>query len=276
METKSGKVFVASALGAGIGTLIALSTGLHRWWIHLPVGLLVGGIVGYFSYEWRTVVRAIPRAARWAGPHFMEELSYARDFLRRHRPTWRGAWTVLSRLAAGVAAEATGASVLLGMAFLGEIWNPPEGTLPDKIMSGVLVFFIITGLGSGLWTFQVLMTERVDAKKSWRWAFFLSPIGVALLMLRGIVWCVLHVPAAARFLGRFAWKLFLLVHSEERLICGVDAMIGAAVGFLAGRTLVPPSAVLIGALAGGVLGVANYEIVTRRLLVPRGLVKITR
>ena len=41
--------------------------------------------------------------------------------------------------------------------------------------------------------------------------------------------------------------------------CAVDAMIGAAVGFFAGSAI-------IGALVGGLFGVLNYEVVSKRLL----------
>mgnify|MGYP001615046653 FL=1 len=56
------KVFVACALGAGIGSLIALEMSAGLWW----VGLLVGGLTGYLAYDFKVVARAIPMAARVA------------------------------------------------------------------------------------------------------------------------------------------------------------------------------------------------------------------
>jgi len=53
--------------------------------------------------------------------------------------------------------------------------------------------------------------------------------------------------------------VFIIIHSEIRLLCGVDAVIGAAAGYFTGSAI-------IGALAGGLIGVINYEIVSRRVL----------
>ena len=68
------------------------------------------------------------------------------------------------------------------------------------------------------------------------------------------------------FLGRFGWQVFIRIHSQKRLICGTDAMIGAGIGYLAGSAI-------IGALAGALIGLVNYELVTRRWLIPRGYVE---
>lgn len=52
------KIFIACALGAGIGTAVALQLHPYFWW----VGLITGGLVGYFSYEFKAVCRAVPQA----------------------------------------------------------------------------------------------------------------------------------------------------------------------------------------------------------------------
>ena len=61
----------------------------------------------------------------------------------------------------------------------------------------------------------------------------------------------------------FLWTLFKFIHSDMRLLCGVDALLGAAVGYAAGSALV-------GVMGGGALGVANYALITERWLRPRG------
>ena len=65
-------------------------------------------------------------------------------------------------------------------------------------------------------------------------------------------------------LGLFSKQVLVLIHSDVRLLCGTDAAIGAGIGYLAHNPL-------IGALAGGILGLANYELVSIRWLklVPR-------
>lgn len=68
-----------------------------------------------------------------------------------------------------------------------------------------------------------------------------------------------------RFLGRFLWHLFILVHCQERLICLIDASLGALIlGNILDINQFP--ARLIGAVAGGLFGVFNYEVISKRWL----------
>ena len=56
-----------------------------------------------------------------------------------------------------------------------------------------------------------------------------------------------------------ARQIFVLIHSELRVLCMTDAMIGAVAGFFYGNALV-------GGLIGAVCGLANYKLVSVRLL----------
>ena len=69
------------------------------------------------------------------------------------------------------------------------------------------------------------------------------------------------------FLKRFCWELLLCIHSEMRLLCGIDAMIGTAIGYFAGS-------VIVGALAGGLFGVFNYAVITELCLKRLGYLPI--
>ncbi|MBI2410046.1 hypothetical protein HYV30_03335 [Candidatus Kaiserbacteria bacterium] len=65
-------------------------------------------------------------------------------------------------------------------------------------------------------------------------------------------------------LVRFARHLFVLVHSEMRLLCFCDTALGAAIGYYLGHAV-------FGALAGGLLGVAHYAVAKYGLhLAPSG------
>ena len=60
MEKKRLKIFISCALGAGIGTIVALGVDQYFCWI----GFFVGGLVGYLSYEFNTVIEASQKTWR--------------------------------------------------------------------------------------------------------------------------------------------------------------------------------------------------------------------
>ena len=64
---------------------------------------------------------------------------------------------------------------------------------------------------------------------------------------------------AAYAICRFVKYLFVMILSEERLVCGLGATVGAGIGYFTGS-------VIMGALAGGIFGVFIYEIVSKRIL----------
>ena len=62
-------------------------------------------------------------------------------------------------------------------------------------------------------------------------------------------------------IGRFVKYFFILIHSDELTLCAVDAAIGASLVYFwfAGSPLT-------GAVTGGLFGILNYEVVSKRLL----------
>ena len=81
MENRTLKIFVSCALGAGIGALIALQLNHSFWWI----GILIGGFIGYVSYESDKVIAAVPLAWRYAAKNISIWKPY------RYRPN-KQAW----------------------------------------------------------------------------------------------------------------------------------------------------------------------------------------
>ena len=73
------------------------------------------------------------------------------------------------------------------------------------------------------------------------------------------------------FFGRFTWYLFKLIHSHKRVLCGADGMLGGMISYV---WLISSSSsfteqfllVLFGGLLGAVLGVVNWELVSKRVL----------
>lgn len=263
-EKVLGRVFLACAIGAGIGSLVALEMARAFWWI----GLLVGGLTGYLSYEWRAVLRAIPAAYRAARGWQSEPFFWP----------YTG-WTML--LIASVIFDIFLIVGIPQVAVGNELPSPLALLVIYGSMTTVVAALVISASGAiGVATGSVEVAHRnsaIEAHRKGCYAFA-PPLVLFWHLPRGIWWVARRLPRAmivtvvgiargvvafARFMKRFAWELFLRIHSEMRLLCGVDAMLGAAVGYFAGSAI-------IGALAGGIFGVLNYAIVTERWLKPKG------
>jgi len=277
MNRDALKIFIAFAIGAAVGTVVAMDVNRYFWWL----GLLVGGATGYLSYEWRAVIHAIPAAYRAAGriklPSKSSLLCRFRFFVWGSAATLSfGAWMCIAF------------SPLQPLALRGEV---VLGGLCVLLMLGccliatiftfvVVIITLAGGAGSSMDEFTDTFREITYIVSPPTVVFWHLPRGVCfvarktphavaatlcfalsvlILVPRGIV-------AAASFCMRFGWQMFVRIHSERRLICGVDMLLGSVVGHFVGKAA-------IGALAGGILGVVNYAIVTKRWLRPRGYIR---
>ena len=242
--SKVTRVFWACAAGAGIGALIALEINSYFWWL----GLIIGGVFGYLLYDIKAVARAVPRA--WC----------AASGWKLDGEAWkiRGLVTLafVSVLASALLAILVG-SFLGGRIDHVSTW---EFVFAHKISVMALLVFLsmavpaalaigVSGFSYALALSVVsLLSREDDIMRDFRSIIkFGNPVAVfvywPIVILR-------HSPAAvwraAIAVGLFIKYLFLAIHSDERLLCGIDAAIGA--------------------LAGGAFGVANYEIVSKRIL----------
>lgn len=237
MESKWQKVFVACALGAFIGGVVALQLNGYFWWI----GLVAGGLVGYFTYEFRTVLKAIPKAWR-AVIEWRPNVEY---------------WRAFGKLSVHLTIAASTFTVLPAILFL---------VSDNYVMSIVLIS--ITLLAGVIVTVIALFDSSItditeDYQPVIEDARDIARYNVITVYFRyapkAIWWTIKRIPSIAVSLARFVRKVFRLIHSDERLLCGVDAAIGATVGYFTGNAL-------IGALFGGALGVASFELISKRLL----------
>ena len=237
MENRTLKIFVSCALGAGIGALIALQLNHYFWWI----GILVGGFIGYMSYEFRNVLQAI---------------SVARESVTSWKPNklyWKCAGLViLADLCFVSIFFVPFASIFVFFAGLRE-WVA-------VMISFLLMWFMLT------LTTLVPIGDFSDHKRERRIKELrhelkmFNPISLYFYWLPvGIFGIIISTPQAVMAIGRFVKILFLLIHSDIRLLCGVEAAIGACVGYFAGSAI-------IGAVAGGIFGVINYELISKRML----------
>jgi len=247
MDTRTGKVFFACALGSFVGALTALQMNIYFWW----VGMIVGGLTGYLSYEFKKVTAAIPQAWEKASIWSPQPLLI---FLKSYAIEWLGLVAFGSTMFMALGALCWGAS------------TPPVMNLH--------IVFLLWMLGMGL-----IAGATMEFKIGSEMLRYANPFAVFVFyplkalfywMPKGIILAVPRIPAAfsaiitavsigAETLGRFTKYLFVEIHSDERLLCGVDAAIGTAVGYFLGSAG-------IGALAGGLFGVLNYEVVSKRWL----------
>jgi hypothetical protein len=240
----ASKVFLACALGGGIGAFVALQMWPPLWW----VGMIVGGLVGYLTYEFNEVRQAVSQAWR--------EVSGWRP----NRTWWKIFFHLFPTVIIGMPATLILPPFLLFLLLNGK-WDP-------LMHSFLLVVFVTTSI---LWTLEetgsIMRGARTEFSvlSDWRESnvfrvyFWRMPRVVAKgawrVVTKGPRWVVKGIAMIGRFLRYF----FVLVHSEVRLLCGLDAAFGAAVGYYFGNAIV-------GAIAGGIFGVINYEVISRRWL----------
>lgn len=267
MLGKSSKVFLACAIGAGIGSLVALEVSQMFWWL----GLIIGGFTGYLSYDWQRVVSAIPQAATMVAPaitDFSRDIRQGlRTFLGKPRPVF---WSYLL-------------FEVIVFWWLNQIIPlPHKGPFWADLIGMALITIMLTATAWAVLTILLVIRPIVTCKAtydkwaktgwwsvsdpfdyitgicSWREAAQYHFDGLRnLIPVLLIAIGTLILPF--KFGGKFGWVFFKLIHSDLRLLCGVDAMIGSAVGYFSGSAI-------IGAIAGGLFGLLNYEVVSKRFL----------
>jgi len=272
MKKESLRVFLASALGGGIGAFLALDLMPRLWWL----GLVTGGLTGYVSYRFMDMLRAIRDAWRQVFPP------------QKPPGWWRSyVWTQLHYMNLVL-----WACMGIMLFVVVPITAPANKMEPGLETSTVWILFGSCCLVMALINlpFSALTTNDEVKKGTLKeyteecrlWTINTNPVGIVFrcivfsieFSIAAIAAAVPELPSAIRSLlrwfartvmniPRFIWLVFLKIHNEVRLLCGVDAFIGAGAGFLMGSAL-------IGAVVGGLLGLLNYALVTERWLRPRG------
>jgi hypothetical protein len=267
------QVFLSCALGAFVGALIALQMAHAFWW----VGMLFGAFAGYLVYDLPQIVRAIPTA--WKSVQGWEpDKLWWRDYAMSYGGNVLCGLTIIWSL--------------FSFLFLCAVWNQGLVVLFDHRMYNgipIVAFYIapilalvfgLIALPGGSW--ESLEKRRVWCEKDWtlglrynplRFFFYLVPRAVLWVLFRVahlivvgatkvpvvIPYILRSVWGAGSFIVRFLIQLFLAIHSKERVLVMTDAAIGAGIGYITGNAL-------FGAVAGGLLGVINYELVSKRWL----------
>ncbi len=300
METK--KIAVACFIGGALCCAVALIFAPVYWWF----GLIAGLAGGYISYEFREVRKAIPIAlcaAKKGGVGaWGRAIAKARAWLSESHPFFYPAAIVAAPLfiwlAHHIVSDCTqtllDCPLLLTIVFLPLFYAEVVTFFVFLVLLTTVPFFILAFIGARVgercyWQpFVMIEDKERDAhvrklnEKGYheeplaylnvlRWAV----IGVAVA-IRFFVWTlwkhlVIGAWAAICFLGRFAGHLVVLIHSEKRVLCAIDGTLGGVASYIwlasASTSFVGQiMLVIFGGLLGAAFGVANYEIVSKRIL----------
>jgi len=249
---------IACLLGAGLGTFIACSVNLKFFW----AGILAGGLIGYLSYDFKEIYEACRSA-------FKKVFGW--------RPNWKNIQLII-KLSWWFSFQLC--SWLVPFVLIMKYFPDVDGNR----ITAIIFLVIVLALACGIWLSIAILYEKVDDKKVYyrerRALIYMSSVviiptiifyHIPITFSRGVVKTPQALRAIGQFFvlcGSFVKFVFVLIHSERRLLCGVDALIGALIGFLMFKFygLNLPASVGVGAASGGFIGFINYEIVSKRWL----------
>lgn len=255
MKNRSLKIFIACALGVGIGSIISLEINTFFWWL----GILIGGLIGYFSYEFKSVIQAFKKA--WG-----EVTSFDSNL---YKEIGRIVWKTIAIGSLGFSFT----PVYLGLQSILLFDENSFNEYPFLIF----LFFLFSYFLFLIPCFKVLdecrdrynISKKELNKNDWREIFFKTtnplliffywPFVSLKYILISIFWIFSKIPFIVVMTASIIKKTFILIHSDIRLICGLDAAIGTVIGYYTGF-------VIIWMIAGGIIGVINYELISKKVL----------
>ena len=302
---KTTKIAVACFIGGIICSAIALVATPAYWWL----GLIAGLAAGYIAHEFREVLKAIPVALTATAKSFrvggssvwngsVETITDIRRWLSRAHPIFCPAAIIAVSLCTWFiychhlditksADSKLGAGLLLAFIFTmfsGQIILLTMGILVTIAQIGARSsneycdwwpILSPNQTGSDEHTKRLeadgFQKEQLNYRNLIRW--LLKGSIKIVLFFTWTIWKYLIVALfkALYFLGVFAWQLFILIHSNERLLCAIDGTLGGAMSYI---WLAPTATsitakivlVLFGGFLGAAFGVLNWEIVSKRIL----------
>jgi len=254
---KSLRIFIVSFIGIICGGLVLSKITGQFSSLRLIIGMIVGGPLGYLAYDFKTVIKTIPKAWKVVSVWHPNFRNFGRSFL-------------------------TGIALSLWFSsFLG-MMGSMEGFKEGKILFTVsLVIFLSVSLIIAIsFLFQRDMSEvgKDVCETLWKWnivftCFYHLPIRLpkAIAWLKkeiapiipqipGFLKRMLLAPVQLmKILFRFVKTLIIMIHRDERLVCMFDIMFGIVLFFFWGKLI--PSAII-----GGLLAVLNWQIISVRVL----------
>lgn len=244
---KTLRIALACFLGAILGATLAIQYGQYFWW----VGIIIGSLTGYLSYEFKTVLHAC--AESW------EKIS--NQFAQLELPSKESVKRFFLKL--GIA-FAISIGLIVFVTLVGLTWSLPSvemvGGKFESLGQLCLVSFVI-GFVSLIIGGNIAETKKLDEiSEGPYWKFTClqtNSFAFLWMVLMALIWFVQITPD--RIVSKFVKNIFLLIHSDIRLLCMTDATLGALIGYACNNPL-------IGGLAGAIFGIINYWIVSIRWL----------
>lgn len=238
------KGLFGSVFGAVFGGFFTLQIWPPLWWI----GVLIGALAGYLACSHREVIRAIPEA-----------------------------WRMATRPRSRVRLRIFGRNFTTAMIFYSNIW--PFGIIVYASFPWVLATVICTICLSGVSLFFALLISSshgsVEARRGISEMHRFHPLYVYGSLLPSLLRkaarqtvrfapqlaasAVMAIVTVLIACARFVRYLFLLIHSEARMICAFDAAVGAVAVYFT-------NSLLIGAAVAAAAWAINYEILAKRVL----------
>ncbi len=252
---------IACAFGALIGATIALELNYTMATeVAGTIGMIAGSLIGYVAVDFKHFCAGVGRAYR-------ETLVWQPN--RVYWMTWGYGSLCVGMIALTITFYSGGLLVLFDLysgnwetlSFYGMV-VVPVGTIY------ALVLGMSANRSEARWfskyprtsALRQLVRVRNDARLSVQQFNPIStPITVAISAYKAVARLISGTIRLAPVCVRFTWRAFIYIHSQWRMICLVDAGIGALTGFVCGYAI-------IGALVGAALGILNYELVSVRWL----------
>lgn len=301
--TETFKIGRACFIGGVVCVAIALLVVPTYWLLGLLGGVAGGFLSGYITFDFAEVRRKVPEALRRAKADTNQAFVAIADAVKR----WASKpHPFLPMVLVLVALYLWSVFALIDVESASRIARGKTPVdLVDYIITPLLwaimtVAFPFMGLAGLVWT----GAQRVDRVY---WVGFPHDISAGIARMKGLrrvsltylniyafaikgliywiiqsviflcwrMWkyAVIGLWLAGSFVARFFWHLFKLVHSQQRLLCGVDGTLGgliALVGFYLYGPVTPTpteylTVALFGGLIGAALGIANWELVSKRM-----------
>ena len=253
------KIGLACFLGSFIGALIALQ--FQLFW---GLGVLIGGAIGYVTYAYKE----IPATAKKVWPVILDEKKALFEIVKLM-------FRILSYMVGEIlefAYDILTGSVLIITILLGII-----SLLNVALTIGLLAITPTIPTFNCTWwlasTFTMILgtlcLEKIipyyeEERRKYQCVILACLPGISFLTLPLILIAVVLIIVSFSLIGseiinELLWIIFKLVHSDIRLLCMTDSMIGATIGYFAGNALA-------GGIVGAMLGILNYQIISVRWL----------